>query len=111
MARRNSKKSASTRVENGAFELVELRLLADPEYAKRHHAQHPGQEARRERHERVRQIRFGMNVADLGRVNVEHDQGHRDGEHAVAKRRYTPDVPRGDAIVSVPHCQCPRESR
>jgi hypothetical protein len=82
-----------------AFELVELRLLAEPEDAERQQAEQPGQKPRRGGRECVEEFGLGVNVRWLRRVKVEHQNGRRDGEETVAERRYAADLAAGQSVV------------
>jgi hypothetical protein len=70
-----------------AFELVELRLLAEPEDAERQQAEQPGQKPRRRGCQRTKEFGLGVDVGGFGRVKVEHQNGRRNGEKAIAERR------------------------
>jgi hypothetical protein len=78
-----------------AFELVELRLLAEPKDSERQEAQQPWQKPRRRAHQRMEEFGLRVDFGWLGRVKVEHQNGRRDGEEAVAERRYAADLAAG----------------
>lgn len=83
----------------GAGELVELRLLADPEDAVRHHAHQKDEKTRRKNDKGVPEIAFGVNGFTGWDVQVEHEQGHGHGEDAVAEGGEAFDTLPGNTVV------------
>ena len=77
----------------------ELRLLSEPEDAERHEAHEPGRRGRRERHQRRRELAFAVNVGGFGRMDLEDEQRHGDGEDAVAERADATKIGAGDGVV------------
>ena len=69
----------------GALEMIELRLLADPENAERQEAQHIGEHAGREVHERAKQGRVIGNAMRFGDMDLQHDERHGNGKEPVAQ--------------------------
>ena len=80
-------------------ELAELRLLAEPEDAERQKAEQPRQEPWRRGRERMEEFGLRVDVGWLGGVKVEHQNGRRDGEKAVAQRRDAADLAAGQSVV------------
>jgi hypothetical protein len=91
----------------GAGEVVELGLLADPEDAVGHDAHQEDEQARGECDERAAKVVLGVDGFGRGDTKVETEQGHGDGEDAVAERRDALDALTGNTVVERVH---PRES-
>ena len=47
----------------------------------------------------MEEIGLGVNIGWLGRVEVEHQNGRRDGEEAIAERRDAADLAAGQSVV------------
>jgi hypothetical protein len=86
-----------------AREVVELRLLADPEYAERQQAEEPRQEPVRRGRQGAEQFSLRVDIGWLGRAKVEHQHRGREGENAVAQRLDSADVAAREGIVMVLH--------
>ncbi len=69
----------------GAGEIVELSLLAHPEDAVGHDAHEKDDETRRECEKDAAEIVFGVDGFGGGDAEVEDEQGHGDGEYAIAE--------------------------
>src|SRR3984893_18553536 len=69
----------------GACELIELRLLADPEDAVGHHAHQEDKNARGEHNQDAPEIALGVNGFPGGDVKVKHKQGHGHRKDAIAE--------------------------
>lgn len=87
----------------GAFEMVELRLLSDPEDAEGEDAHGEHQQARGEREECVGEVAFAVDGFRGGDLEVEDEQGHGDGEDAVAEGGEAFGALSGDAVVVEGH--------
>ena len=86
-----------------ARELAELRLLGDPEDAKRQQAEKPGHEPVRRGEKGAEQFSLRVDIGRLGRAEIEHQHRRRKGENAVAERLDAADVAASEGIVVVPH--------
>jgi hypothetical protein len=78
----------------GAGEVVELRLLPDPEDPVGHDAHQKDKQARGEREQQAAEIVLGVDGFGGGDAQVEDQQRHGDGEDAVAEG--------GDALHTLP---------
>ena len=87
----------------GAGELVELRLLADPEDAVRHDAHQKYDETGREHDQGMPEVMLGMNGFAGGDAEVKHEKGHGYGEDAVAEGSETLDIFSCNAVVERVH--------
>ena len=87
----------------GAREVVELRLLADPENTEGHHAHQKDKQARSERGQDMPEIALGVNGFGGGDPEIEHQQGHGYGENPVAERAEAFDALSGNAVVEGVH--------
>ena len=87
----------------GASEVVELGLLADPEDAVGHDAHQEYDKARGEGDQGVPEIVLGMDGFGSGNAEVEHEQGHGDGEEAVTEGGEAFDALSGNAVVQGVH--------
>lgn len=65
----------------GPADVVELVMVADPVDAEHHEADRVAEQLRSERC----QVADSQAVGDVRDVDLEHHQGHRDGEHAVGQ--------------------------
>src|SRR6185295_18968664 len=70
----------------GAVEMVEMRLLADPEYAERHEAEQICEKARPEAPDGRYQAGLGCDSFVSRDVDLHHDHRQRDREQTVAER-------------------------
>jgi hypothetical protein len=86
-----------------AFEMIELRLLADPKNAERQKAHEIDEHARRQRDHRPPKPGFAMDGGFGGRVQIEHQQRHRHGKDAVADGGEPFDALPGEEIIAVEH--------
>lgn len=73
-------------VSVGAGDVVELRLLADPENAVGHDAHQKNQNSRREHDQVLPEIALGVDSFGGRDPEIEHEQRHGYGEDAVAER-------------------------
>jgi hypothetical protein len=87
----------------GAGEVVELGLLADSEDAVGHDAHQEYDEARGEGEQGVPEIVLGVDGFGGGDPQVEDEQGHGDGEEAVAEGGDAFDTLSGNAVVEGVH--------
>lgn len=87
----------------GASEIVYLSLLADPEDAVGHDAHEKDDEARRKDDERAAEVVLGVDGLGGGDAEVENEQGHGDGEDAVAESGDALDVLTGNTVVERVH--------
>jgi hypothetical protein len=87
----------------GAGEVVELSLLADPEDAVGHDAHQENDEARGEFDQGAPEIVLGVDGFGGGDAEVEDEQGHGDGEEAVAEGGEAFDTLSGNAVVEGVH--------
>ncbi len=90
----------------GAGEVVELSLLADPEDAVGHDAHEEDEQARSECDEGAAKVVLGVDSFGGGDTEVEDEEGHGDGEDAVAEGSDAVDILTGNAVVEGAH---PRE--
>lgn len=67
-----------------ACEVIELGLLSDPEDAVGHEAHEEDDEARGESEEGVEKIALGVDGFARWNAEIEDEEGHGDGEDAVA---------------------------
>jgi len=87
----------------GAGELIELRLLADPEDANGHYAHQKEKQPGRECDQHVPQIALGVHRVVGGNAEIEHEQCHGHGEDAVAEGGQAFDALSGNAVVKRVH--------
>jgi hypothetical protein len=85
----------------GARQLIELRLLPDPENSESEKAHRVHDESRHERGEPGEQLPLAVHGADLRHANVEHQERHRECEHPVAQSREPLKRAARDAVVDV----------
>lgn len=83
----------------GAGEVVELRLLADPENAESEEAHHVHDQWRSERDQRVQEVAFGVDRFRGGDAEVEDEQRHGHAEDAVAESGQALEALAGDLVV------------
>jgi len=83
----------------GAGEVIELRLLADPEDAVGHDAHQKDDEARGENDESLPEIALREDRVPRGDAEVEDEESHGHGKDAVAERGETFDALSGNTIV------------
>ena len=84
-------------------EVVELGLLADPEDAVGHDAHGIDDQAGGEYDEGVLEIALRVYGFDGGDAEIEHEQGHGDGEDAVAEGGEAFDALSGNTVVEGVH--------
>ena len=87
----------------GTFQIVELRLLSDPEDSQGEDAHGEHQQARSQRQKSPAEIVLSMDRFGKGDFEVEDEQGHRYGKDAVAERGDALDTLSGDLIVGGLH--------
>lgn len=87
----------------GAGELVELRLLANPEDAQGHDTHQKNDQTRRKSGENVPQIALRVDAVVGGDAKIEHEQGHGEREDAFAESGQALDALAGNTVVEEVH--------
>ena len=87
------------KITGRARELIQLRLLSDPEDAKCQKAHRVHDKARQERDQRAPQLSLGMNGAHRRNMDVQHQQRHCEREYAIAQCRQTLERASGNPVV------------
>jgi hypothetical protein len=82
-----------------ALEVIQLRLLSDPENAECQKAHRVHDEARQESEQLTPQLRLGEGRAGRRDMNIEHEQRHRKCKCAVAERGQALESSAGDPVV------------
>ena len=87
----------------GAFQMVELGLLTDPENPQRQKAHHVHDEPRRKGGQAVPQIVLVVYGFQRGHAQIKRQQGHSEGEDAIAEGREALDALPGNLVVRRGH--------
>jgi hypothetical protein len=93
------------KVAIGTRQVVQLRLLGNPADPERQKAHRVHDKSRRKGKQRLPQLQFRVNRRDWRDADVEDQQGHRKGEHAIAQRIQALQSIPGDAVVNLFHNQ------
>ena len=83
-----------------AAEMIELRLLSDPEDSERQKTHHIDEDVRRHRNHGMLEIALAVDRICRRRPQVEHEQRHGDRENAVAQGREALDALCSDAVIA-----------
>ena len=86
-----------------ALQIIQLRLLADPENAEREKTHQVHQQPRRNRNQAMPKIALAMDGFNRGRAQIKHKQRHGDGKDAVTQGGKPLHALAGDPIVSSVH--------
>jgi hypothetical protein len=81
------------------LQMIEMRLLPDPENAEGHEAGEPRHDPRAESGEPPPKLSLRMDIDAFGNMNVEDQDSHGEGKNAVAQSGDPSDVLRGEAVV------------
>src|ERR1700693_3108977 len=99
--RRQKPDSQPCKIAVRALQLIQLRLLRDPENSERQKAHRVHDEARQEPEQRMPELAFGVNRPDRRNTNVEHEQRHRKCKYAIAERAQALKSGACDSIVGI----------
>jgi len=90
-------------VARALADVIELGLLARPEDAQGEEAHQVGHPLGAKSAKREQKIAFRTHLGGGGNVDVQHQQGHRHGEDAIAYRGQPVEVAALDAVIYIVH--------